>query len=144
MADWPEPEEAWKDEKLDAKWEDILGIRDSVLKLLELKREAGMIGSSLEAALSVYSPDDSMMSFIKENIDLFPKLFKVSQAGVVEASDPSLEDVGEGNLKIGINPAAGTKCQRCWNFSDTVGDSKEYPDICERCYNVLIERSSDG
>lgn len=39
--------------------------------------------------------------------------------------------------KIGVIAAEGEKCDRCWNYSPTVGDSSEYPTICDRCVDAL-------
>jgi len=33
--------------------------------------------------------------------------------------------------------ADGKKCGRCWQYSGTVGASKEYPEICEACVGVI-------
>ncbi|RKY42946.1 MAG: isoleucine--tRNA ligase [Candidatus Makaraimicrobium thalassicum] len=147
MSDWPDTDgdmSNWKDGELDAKWRKILEIRDGVMKLLELKREEDLIGSPLEAAITLYSDDAGMFDFVRENIGLFPGLFKVSQATVAEGLERDMEDVPNLPLKIGVRRAPGEKCQRCWNFSETVGENKDFPDLCKRCYNTLLERSRNG
>ena len=147
LSDWPDPDtetRLWKDEGLDAKWQDLLAIRDGVMKALERKRGNALIGSSLEAAITLYSDNDKMLSFIRENVDLLPGLFKVSQVTVAEKALLDMEDVASFPLKIGIEKARGGKCQRCWNFSETVGKSKDHPELCERCYDILAERSRNG
>ena len=40
-------------------------------------------------------------------------------------------------LSISISHSGYQKCERCWNYSSTVGKDKENPTICERCSNVL-------
>ncbi|MFH1878762.1 MAG: isoleucine--tRNA ligase [Candidatus Omnitrophota bacterium] len=148
MSAWPDIENdmrGWEDPELDRRWKDILEIRESVMKFLELKRQDGLIGSSLEASIAIYSGDSAMMGFIKENIIFFPALFKVSQADSLDMESDGMMDVPGYPLKIGINKARGAKCQRCWNFSETVGSSNEHSDLCDRCYNIITERSrSDG
>ena len=139
-SDWPDIDKGmtgWQNEELDAKWKTILTIRDSVMKVLELKREKGLVGSSLEAAVVLYSDDDNMKNFIQENIELFPALFKVSQAKMVDASRTDMEEVPGVPLEVGTEKAEGRKCQRCWNFSKKVGEKKDAPDLCERCYDVI-------
>jgi isoleucyl-tRNA synthetase len=141
MADWPDTlrdMDGWEDKELDAKWQQILTIRGSVMKFLELKREKGLIGSSLESAIALYSDDDRMRDFVRNNIGLLPLLFKVSQAAVTERQENDMEDVPNFPLKIAVRRATGTKCQRCWNFSETVGKSKDAPDLCKRCYNIIF------
>ncbi|MGH7839064.1 MAG: zinc finger domain-containing protein, partial [Candidatus Binataceae bacterium] len=36
------------------------------------------------------------------------------------------------------------KCERCWNYSLHVGESAEYPTICERCLAALAEIERDS
>lgn len=147
MSDWPDltgDAKNWKDPELNAKWEKLLVIRDSVMKFLELKREEGMIGSSLEAAIELYSEDDGMKKFLKENSGLFPSLFKVSKAEIAQEADPGMEDVQNFPLKVGVRKAGGEKCPRCWNYSETVGKNETYADLCERCSGVMSEGSSNA
>ena len=39
--------------------------------------------------------------------------------------------------KIGVITAEGVKCDRCWNYSPTVGDNSEHLTICDRCVDAL-------
>jgi isoleucyl-tRNA synthetase len=39
--------------------------------------------------------------------------------------------------KIGVTTAEGVKCDRCWNYSPTVGHNTEHPAICDRCVDAL-------
>jgi isoleucyl-tRNA synthetase len=39
--------------------------------------------------------------------------------------------------KIGVTTAAGAKCDRCWNYSPTVGQDTAQPLICDRCVDAL-------
>lgn len=41
------------------------------------------------------------------------------------------------NIWIEVKKADGNKCLRCWNYNTSVGDNKEYPDICERCVKAI-------
>jgi len=147
MSDWPEETAlggARADDELDAKWARILEIRDRVMKLLELKREKGEIGSSLEAAITVCPTGGAAADLVRENIGLFPTLFKVSQAQISDRADDDMEDIPELGIRIKVGRAAGEKCQRCWNFSVTVGNDDDNPDLCGRCSSVMAERSRDG
>jgi isoleucyl-tRNA synthetase len=145
MSDWPDIRKdmaGWEDKALDKKWEKILTIRNSVMKFLELKRESKLIGSSLEAQVALYTDDKEMKAFLRENVGLFPKVFKVSQVQVLEKPEGTMEEAEGLPIKLGVKKALGRKCERCWNFSETVGKNKELPELCKRCYDVTIERSS--
>ena len=39
---------------------------------------------------------------------------------------------------IKVEKATGEKCERCWMYSETVGDSQEYPTLCERCRDNIM------
>jgi len=43
-------------------------------------------------------------------------------------------------LEIKVEMAPGAKCQRCWNWSESVGMFTEAPEICERCYKVIFNK----
>jgi isoleucyl-tRNA synthetase len=147
VSDWPDAEKemkGWGDPALDTKWGKILRMRDGVMKVLERKREEGLIGSSLEAAVILYPDKGVLLDFIKENIALLPMLFKVSQARVEEKPDKDAEEIPGFPVKVAVIRANGAKCQRCWNYSETVGEWKDSPDLCERCYNIISERRDNG
>ena len=42
-----------------------------------------------------------------------------------------------------LEKADGEKCERCWTYSTTVGEDKDYPTLCHRCSEVMhqIERN---
>lgn len=41
------------------------------------------------------------------------------------------------DLSVGVVKVEGEKCDRCWNYSPYVGESKEHPLLCERCVPAL-------
>ena len=148
MSYWPDLEEemaGWEDADLLTKWGEILWIRDGVMKSLELKREKKIIGSSLEAKVCLYTENKEYGKYIQGNEDLLAKVFKVSEVVFLTSPEEGMEEIsGVSDIKISVEKASGEKCQRCWNFSETVGQNKDNPDLCERCYNVISERSSNG
>ena len=42
-------------------------------------------------------------------------------------------------LTIGLLPADGTKCERCWHYSKDVSSSGKYPGCCPRCVDALTQ-----
>ncbi|MFC1576248.1 isoleucine--tRNA ligase [Candidatus Omnitrophota bacterium] len=136
--DWNEETlRGWKNAALDEKWSRLLEIREEVLKSLEAERAKGTIGSSLEAKVILYSGKDEMKKILDSNKTLFPTLFITSQ---VEISGSELKDSYKCaglDLSIAVKKASGAKCDRCWNYSETVGKDKEFTDICNRCADVV-------
>jgi isoleucyl-tRNA synthetase len=147
MSDWPNAEEdmaGWEDRALDEKWAKILAMRDSVMKYLEVKRESKTIGSSLEAQVDLYTDNEELKGFMEENVGLFAEVFKVSRVTVVEKPEEDMEAAMEMPFKVGVKRAPGDKCARCWNFSGSVGENKDFPELCKRCYDIIMERSRNG
>jgi isoleucyl-tRNA synthetase len=121
------------DEQQDKDWAMLRSVRDEVLKALEEARNQKLIGTGLEAQVSI-TVADPVYSLLKRNEGQLRYLFIVSAASVVQ---------GSGNGSVGVHvevkKADGLKCERCWNYSTRVGEDKNYPTVCERCAAVLKE-----
>ncbi|MBQ8623525.1 MAG: isoleucine--tRNA ligase [Oscillospiraceae bacterium] len=114
-----------------SKWEYIYNLRIDAKKALELKRAEKVIGSSLEADL-VISAGDADFDKLTAIADVLPAVFIVSRVDI-EKGDAG-EFTGETTgLGFTVKKAAGHKCERCWIYSDTVGESSEHPTLCARC-----------
>ena len=61
--------------------------------------------------------------------------FIVSGIEIVKNSRKAEEE----NIGIKVEVAKGEKCERCWMYSETVGQDKENPTICARCSKELKE-----
>ncbi|MDD5449592.1 MAG: isoleucine--tRNA ligase [Candidatus Omnitrophica bacterium] len=141
LSEWPSSNQGLLkvtgDKALDEKWPALIKVREEVLKALELKRETGQIGSSLEAAVWLYSPDKALQGLLKKNMAILPSIFIVSKAEVKEAEFGEAVIFGGLPLFLKIEKAPGAKCQRCWNYSEYVGKDSVHPTLCERCVNIL-------
>lgn len=123
-------EEKWLDPEAFKEGEDLILVREEVLKELENVRESKMIGNSLQASVTLKVPADKK-SLLKKYEKLLPSLFIVSEV---------ILKPGSGNqLEIVISKAPGQKCIRCWNVSAYVGRSANYPDFCRRCEEVVSQ-----
>ncbi len=102
-------------------------IRNEVNKALEIQRANKTIGSSLEALVVVQAgkQDYGLLEKYKSTLT---ELFIVSQVELKEGADP---------LNVQIHKAQGEKCERCWNYSDSVGKDAQHPALCERCVEAI-------
>jgi isoleucyl-tRNA synthetase len=50
-----------------------------------------------------------------------------------------LDRADEKELRVEVEHASGSKCERCWNWSDTVGEDVRYPTLDERCVRQIEE-----
>jgi isoleucyl-tRNA synthetase len=127
------------DDGLEETWEVLLSVRDEVLKALETARKAKLIGTSLEANVQILSDPELLTLLTGHRADL-PMLFIVSAVDLV-ALEPGQSDK---RIEVRVQRAAGQKCARCWTFSEDVGRSPRYPDVCARCAGVLEELGYRG
>ena len=113
------------------KWNRIMAIRDDVKKVLEQARTDKMIGSSLEAALTLYC-NEELYGFLNAiPMDETADLFIVLQVRL-EQGEGGVKGLVEG-LGVQAAHAAGNKCLRCWKYEASVGENG----LCPRCAKVL-------
>jgi isoleucyl-tRNA synthetase len=140
LSDWPNVDEKLLNEKIADNWSKITGIRDMVLKSLEDARNNKLIGKSLEAKVEIKVSKKEIYELLKNYSNDLPAVFIVSQVALIKTDD--------GDIAIEVKKADGSKCERCWNYSETVAESKEHsntlsleylrhPTICSRCLEVL-------
>ena len=118
-----------------AKWETIYELREDAKKALEIKRAEKVIGSSLEAKLTLHC-SDKLYDFALENSEQLADVFIVSALEVEKDSKGDYTGDIE-NLSITVQKADGDKCERCWIYSTSVGESEKHPTLCDRCVGVL-------
>jgi isoleucyl-tRNA synthetase len=126
------------DAELAQRWAQIFEARDVALRALEEARAAKQIGSSLEARVELKLKDPLFTTLMKHQAEL-RYVFIVSQVAVVKTDDPSAPDI-----EVQVFRADGTKCERCWNYSERVGEFHRYPTVCERCIEALAEIEAEG
>ena len=139
LADWYENNDEYLKPELDEKWQQIIKLRKEVNKKLEKARqgENKIIGNSLDAKVSLYTEDNTLKEFIKENLELLETVFIISGLEVADSADENFTDAEEiEKLKIKITHADGEKCERCWKY-DNLGSDLEHPTLCPRCAAVL-------
>ncbi len=117
-----------------ADFDSLMAIRTEAMKALEVARKEKLIGSGLEAMVTVHSSENTYRLLDRYRNDLRYLL-------IVSAVEVKQVPSGNGNtpLRVEVSKAPGKKCERCWNYSIHVGESQRYPTMCERCLAVLEE-----
>lgn len=118
------------------KWDRIHKVRVDVQKALEIARNEKKIGKSLEAHI-VLGASGELYDFLKSVEGALPEIFITS--GVTVTDEKQAFDGEVEGLSVGVEPARGEKCERCWKFSETVGSSDKHPHLCAHCAAVLAE-----
>ncbi|MGW7906262.1 isoleucine--tRNA ligase [Staphylococcus pseudoxylosus] len=116
------------------RWNTFMKLRDDVNRALEVARNEKVIGKSLEAKVVIGSNDNfDATSFLQQFADL-QQLFITSQAEVVDHVEDGIPyQYGD----IRIEHAHGEKCERCWNYSESLGSVGELNNLCPRCQEVV-------
>ncbi len=136
LRQFPDVPGAWRDDALAAKWDRVREVRRVVTGALEKARAEKRIGSSLEAAPTLYLEGASSPDFA--GID-WAEVCITSQIGLVDGAPPAdaetLPDVpGAG---VAFARSEGDKCARCWRVLPEVGQDSGYPELCERCAEAV-------
>jgi len=142
---FPEVSREWLDDTLAREWGRLLEVRREVTKALETARAQGLIGSGLEARLRVAAAPEDLPELLRAKRALLPTLFIVSQVelgGARTSAAVQYESQEIPGLVIGVDKARGRKCQRCWTWSERVGEHRAHPGLCERCVPVVLASGS--
>ena len=123
---FPSLEGHWLNEEVGREMDRLIALREAVLKELEKAREEKLIGNSLEAQVHLSVPPPEQALVRKYEGDLAALLIVSSVV-----SEPAPE------FAVHVFRAPGAKCQRCWNYSLQVGQSRDYPELCRRCEDVV-------
>ncbi len=110
-----------------ATWDRIHALRDTVKKSLEVVIKEKVVKTSLETCV-VLKASGGDYAFISSVLPELKAAFIVSDVKLIEA---------DGELSVEIQKAEGEKCERCWGYSATVGESHEHPTLCARCAAIL-------
>jgi isoleucyl-tRNA synthetase len=110
---------------LEARYGRIFEVREVVQGKLEEARRAKLIGSGLEAMVTVRAQGEQLRLLEEARAEL-PALFIVSKVVLAE-----------GPLGAEVARAPGVKCERCWVFAEDVGKDPKHPTICGKCADAL-------
>ncbi|KAG2447442.1 hypothetical protein HYH02_007767 [Chlamydomonas schloesseri] len=157
QAGWAAPDPAWATGLTAAEaagWAVLLEVRDAANGVLEKARSGKAIGAGLEARVVVHVSEPAAAAALAalaaagNGADELRYLLIVSQVELVSDvaavklcpfHDTLASAAGAGAISVGVMRASGTKCARCWNYSEAVGQAApaDYPDLCERCTPVV-------
>jgi isoleucyl-tRNA synthetase len=109
-----------------SKWGQLRNVRGEVTKALEEQREAGKIGSSLQAEVEIRCGGEKYDLLASLGDDL--KFVLITSKVTVLRADAEA---------VAVHPAPHAKCERCWHVREDVGTNAEHPTLCGRCVSNL-------
>lgn len=115
-------------------WQKIRLVRDAVGKEIEVLRNKGDIGASLNAEVELYC-NAEFAAALKQLGEELHFVFITSTATVTDMQqcpdDAIATEIPGVKLKVGASQHA--KCVRCWHHADDVKNHDEHPELCGRC-----------
>jgi len=103
----------------------LLAVREEVLRVLEAARRDKLIGSGLEARVTVRAEGETL------------RVLRESQAELATLFIVSRVDLEEGALEVTVSRSEGEKCERCWVYAEDRGKDPAHPTLCGKCAAAL-------
>ncbi len=136
---FPEPLKGLMDEEESQLWNMLVEVRNEVTKAIEPLRKSKELGHSLDSHVTLYVHQEMReeLEKVAEYLRAFFIVSKISLADIAEAPEDIFESQEIKDLKISVTRAPGTKCARCWVYSEELGTDPAHPEACPRCTAVL-------
>ncbi|WP_420554591.1 isoleucine--tRNA ligase [Neptuniibacter marinus] len=116
-----------------AYWEQVMAVKDAVNKQLEEQRNAGNVGGSLEAEVTLYC-DDNLLQTLAKLEDELRFVLITSQAHIAPLADAvDAQQTELSGLQLKVVKSSADKCPRCWHYREDVGQNADEPELCGRC-----------
>jgi isoleucyl-tRNA synthetase len=110
-------------------WPALIALRAHVVHKLEELRDAGAIGSSLDAAVDVHAAPAAYNDLNALGDEL--RFLLITSEARLHNDAAAAEEV------IEVRPCTDLKCVRCWHHRGDVGSHPEHPQLCARCVRNL-------
>jgi isoleucyl-tRNA synthetase len=110
---------------LSGRYAKLLAVRAEAMKALELARRDKLIGSGLEAQVTITAEGDTL-ELLRDAAAELPTLLIVSRVLLAP-----------GSFAVKVERAPGEKCDRCWVFAEDRGRDPAHPTLCEKCTAAL-------
>ncbi|MES9898184.1 MAG: isoleucine--tRNA ligase [Sedimenticola sp.] len=115
-------------------WAQVMAVRTSLAKQLEVLRKEGTIGSSLDAEVDLYC-DDAQLAMLEKLGEELRFVLITSYARLHPMSERPAEAVETEVAGVSLVAVASgrTKCVRCWHHREDIGGNDAHPELCDRC-----------
>ncbi|WP_448568698.1 isoleucine--tRNA ligase [Thalassotalea ganghwensis] len=115
-------------------WSTILKVRSEVNRALELARKDKVVGKALEAEVILYATKELAEVLLALNEELrFVLITSKAKVELVEQAPNDATATEISGLWLSVSKSNGTKCERCWHYTDDVGQDEAHNDLCGRC-----------
>ncbi len=144
----PELDHYPKDDAFEQDWDRLLEIREAILPFIQQirydkKRHSaeeiaakGLVGSSQEVEVRLRA-DAKIRPLIERWKPQLEQLMIVSKIDLTDDAAVSTPAGRVDGLFAEVRRTKFHKCDRCWNYRETVGTLAATPDLCDRCAAVV-------
>ncbi|NOX98857.1 MAG: isoleucine--tRNA ligase [Verrucomicrobia bacterium] len=108
--------------------EELLKLRAAIQQEIENARQNKLIGSNLEARVSLDIPENTILQSVLEDQNTVKEFLIVSDLTI---------NRGQSELAASVSKTDNGKCARCWRHEPSVGKTESHSDLCERCADVV-------
>jgi isoleucyl-tRNA synthetase len=123
-----EPADAGENAKL---WDDLLALKPSVQKALEIVRNEKLIGDPLEACVVLKPKDEKVAALVKGMERELAMLLIVSEVRISDELDGVTHE--DGLVAVQVLKSEGEKCPRCWKRNVKGPTDPARPELCPAC-----------
>jgi isoleucyl-tRNA synthetase len=128
LAEYPQPCAEWRDAALEERWVQLMWLRDLVYQRIEEARNAKLIAQPLEAGVTI-ALAEAEYARLAGMEPLLAEILITSEAHLAVAANSETE--------VTVARAPGAKCERCWQYRTSVGQTAAHPTLCARCAGVV-------
>ncbi len=126
------------------RWQAVTVLRAGVSQALETLRKEGVIGSPLDAEVTIYAEgrtlellqsfaDECRFIFITSSVHIYRIEDREDRGTELKDWSQSLDGWDDDIVVIDVSATDKKKCIRCWHHREDVGSFPEQPEICGRC-----------
>jgi isoleucyl-tRNA synthetase len=132
LQDWPVAPAAWRSPEVEADMGVLLQLRTKVNETLEPLRQAGTIGKSLDAVLTLTGASgEAPFPALEKHRDFLAELFIVSHVTLTAQPGASLSVAARHAREVGY-----VRCPRCWRSVEKLS-AHPSGEVCPRCAEAL-------
>jgi len=119
-------------------WQVVRQVRDQVNKAIEGLRADKVLGSSLQASVTLYV-DSVLAAVLRKLGDELRFALITSVATLADGPAPAEAQSTElDSLQLVAAAAEAAKCERCWHYCEDVGQHEAHAGLCGRCIENVI------
>jgi len=115
-------------------WQEVMTIRDEINKEIEHMRAEGVLGSALEAEVTLFADVEkkALLDLLGDELRFVLITSSANVYHMEEVTEEAKATEVQG-IKLIIKASNHPKCERCWHRRADVGANADHSTICGRC-----------